>query len=98
MKTLNLIFVCMVFSGGAYSQVRQSPEENTEIKYFTDIADNCDYLSGEWDSDLTKKRQREIEKQVDRYCSEVSRLKEKLKQKYKGHPDIESILNGYDFE
>lgn len=63
-----------------------------------DAADNCQYFAGEWDSNLTKERQHYIEKQVDKYCGEAKRLKEKLKVEYKGNADVEAELKNYDFD
>jgi len=95
MRVMNgMVLLCLVISGCA-SNITTAPSR--DIKAFTDNADNCIHMSGEWDSNLPKERQVEIEKSVDNYCAKAKEQKEKLKIKYKNDPAVEKILNRYDF-
>lgn len=87
--------LCLVISGCAVAKLHSTP--SADVKAFTDNADNCIHLSGEWDNTLPKKRQLEIEKGVDRYCGKAKEQKEKLRIKYKNNAEVEEILNSYDF-
>ncbi|MEM0675571.1 MULTISPECIES: hypothetical protein [Dickeya] len=39
-----------------------------DVQHFLNNAEECQYLSGEWDSSLPKSRQREIEREANKYC------------------------------
>ncbi|UUE11380.1 hypothetical protein NMX13_07340 [Dickeya zeae] len=68
-----------------------------DVQRFLDNAEECQYLSGEWDSTLPKSRQREIEREVDKYCKPAKKQQKELRHKYKGNQAIEGKLNEYDF-
>ncbi|WP_049599563.1 hypothetical protein [Yersinia similis] len=68
-----------------------------DITAYLNVADDCQYFSGEWDSTLPKERQVEIEKKVNVTCSKARSLQEKLNVKYKKRQDILDVINGYDF-
>ncbi|AUQ24986.1 hypothetical protein [Dickeya zeae] len=68
-----------------------------DVQRFLDNAEECQYLSGEWDSTLPKSRQREIEREVDKYCKPAKKQQKELRNKYKGNQAIEGKLNEYDF-
>lgn len=68
-----------------------------DVQRFLDNAEECQYLSGEWDSTLPKSRQREIEREVDKYCKLAKKQQKELKHKYKGNQAIEGKLSEYDF-
>jgi len=96
MRNINcIILLCLAISGCAVAKFQSG--SSVDIKAFTDNADNCIHMSGEWDSNLPKERQVEIEKSVDNYCGKAKEQKEKLKIKYKNDPAVENILNSYDF-
>ncbi|MGM3224868.1 hypothetical protein [Dickeya zeae] len=68
-----------------------------DVQRFLDNAEECQYLSGEWDSTLPKSRQREIEREVDKYCKPAKKQQKELRNKYKGNQEIEGKLSEYDF-
>ncbi|UJR62327.1 hypothetical protein [Dickeya zeae] len=68
-----------------------------DVQRFLDNAEECQYLSGEWDSTLPKSRQREIEREVDKYCKPAKKQQKELRNKYKGNQAIEGKLSEYDF-
>lgn len=95
MRNINsIILLCLAISGCAVANSPSAPP--VDVKTFTDNADNCIHLSGEWDSNLSKERQIEIEKSVDNYCGKAKEQKEKLKVKYKNNTEVEKILSRYD--
>ncbi|UJR53970.1 hypothetical protein [Dickeya zeae] len=68
-----------------------------DVQRFLNNAEECQYLSGEWDSSLPKSRQREIEREVDKYCKPAKKQQKELKHKYNGNQQIEDKLSEYDF-
>ncbi|WP_455813901.1 hypothetical protein [Pseudomonas graminis] len=95
MRVMNGVILLGLMISGCVSETRTAPP--VDVKTFTDNADNCIHFSGEWDSNLPKERQIEIEKSVDNYCGKAKEQKEKLKVKYKNNAEVEKILSGYDF-
>lgn len=96
MRNINcVIILCLAISGCVVAKPDSAPP--VDVKAFTDNADNCVHFSGEWDSNLPKERQIEIENSVDHYCGKAKEQKEKLKVKYKNNAEVENILSGYDF-
>ncbi|AUX93730.1 hypothetical protein C2E15_12005 [Mixta gaviniae] len=76
--------------------VVQAESLGADIKAFQDNAEDCQHFAGEWDSSLSKSRQKEIEAGVDKYCTLASKQQEQLKKKYPGNKDVEKILAEYD--
>ncbi|WP_023639423.1 hypothetical protein [Dickeya zeae] len=68
-----------------------------DVQRFLDNAEECQYLYGEWDSTLPKSRQREIEREANKYCKAAKKQQDELKHKYKGNQQIEDKLSEYDF-
>ncbi|MCA7014850.1 hypothetical protein LF934_19650 [Dickeya dadantii] len=68
-----------------------------DVQRFLNNAEECQYLSGEWDSSLPKSRQREIEREVDKYCKPAKKQQNALRHKYKGNQQIEDKLSEFDF-
>ncbi|WP_038904854.1 hypothetical protein [Dickeya zeae] len=68
-----------------------------DVQRFLNNAEECQYLSGEWDSSLPKSRQREIEQKANKYCKAAKKQLDELKHKYKGNQQIEDKLSEYDF-
>ncbi|CNG31105.1 membrane protein [Yersinia pseudotuberculosis] len=68
-----------------------------DITAYLNVADDCQYFAGEWDSTLPKERQIEIEKKVNVTCSKARSLQEKLSVKYKKRQDLLDVINDYDF-
>ncbi|WON77768.1 hypothetical protein OK023_03500 [Serratia sp. UGAL515B_01] len=68
-----------------------------DIESYEKVADDCQYLSGEWDSTLPEERKLEIEKEVNVTCSKAKKLQKQLREKYKGKNDILNEINKYDF-
>ncbi|WP_226101199.1 hypothetical protein [Dickeya oryzae] len=68
-----------------------------DVQRFLNNAEECQYLSGEWDSSLPTSRQREIEQEANKYCKAAKKQQDELKHKYKGNQQIEDKLSEYDF-
>ncbi|MBP2836743.1 hypothetical protein [Dickeya parazeae] len=68
-----------------------------DVQRFLNNAEECQYFSGEWDSTLPKPRQREIEREANKYCKAAKKQQDELRHKYKGNQPIENKLSEYDF-
>jgi len=68
-----------------------------DIESFKKHAELCEHFAGEWDSDLTKQRQKEIENSVVKNCGTAQKELQKLRKKYRndqaGIAEIEANLN-----
>jgi len=60
-------------------------------------ADDCQHLSGEWDSSLPETQKRNIENQADIVCSKAKAEQKKLKVRYRNDKETLKIINEYDF-
>lgn len=67
-----------------------------DIKAFQDNAEDCQHFAGEWDSSLSKSRQKKIEAGVDKYCTVARQQQEQLKKKYQDNKQVEELLAEYD--
>lgn len=73
--------------------------ENTnppDVQAFVKNADLCVHLAGEWDSDLGKKEQKDIELTMDRYCGAAKKQLNKLSIKYRDNAAVQKTLTQYD--
>jgi hypothetical protein len=64
---------------------------------FQEKAEQCQYLSGEWDSSLTSARKKELETQTNIVCGEISAKKKHLLEKYESNNEVKKIIDAYDF-
>ncbi|CQH31826.1 hypothetical protein [Yersinia enterocolitica] len=68
-----------------------------DISEFLKIADECQYLAGEWDSSIPKERQIAIAKEVNVTCPKATELQKKLSTKYQENKQLLEVINDYDF-
>nr|WP_050569941.1 hypothetical protein [Dickeya sp. NCPPB 3274] len=68
-----------------------------DVQRFLNNAEECQYFSEEWDSTLPKSRQRDIERQANKYCKAAKKQQNELRHKYKGNQQIADKLSEYDF-
>ncbi|MGM3160214.1 hypothetical protein ACS25C_05420 [Dickeya undicola] len=68
-----------------------------DVQRFLNNAEECQYLSGEWDSTLPKSRQRDIEREANKYCKAAKKQQNELRHKYKENRQIADKLSEYDF-
>ncbi|ROW59103.1 hypothetical protein C3E80_17815 [Cronobacter malonaticus] len=94
MKKIMMMVVAFLLIEGC--TVVQAESVQADVKAFQDNADECQHFAGEWDSTLSKSRQKEIEAGVDKYCTAARQQQEQIKKKYKGNQEVEKILAEYD--
>lgn len=70
----------------------------SDVNSFIENAEACAHFSGGWDSSISKQRQQEIEKAVDKYCKLAKKQQKELEVKYKGNKSIEKELSNYTFD
>lgn len=91
-----ILILLMLFCNGCIAEInRKNP---SDVNLFVENADACTHYSGEWDSSISKQRQQEIEKAVDKYCGLAKKQKKELEIKYKGDKSIEKELSNYTFD
>lgn len=76
------------------SATAQNP---ADVAQFQKAADQCQYLTGEWDSSLPKERQKHLEAEINSICGKAKSEKEVLLKKYASDSQITDVLNAYDF-
>lgn len=89
------ILSSVLFCGFGLAEVMNTTPP--DVTSFIDNADNCSHLSGEWDSSLSKERQKEIEVNLDKYCNLAKEQQKELRKKYKGNKDIENEISSFEF-
>ncbi|GBQ51462.1 hypothetical protein AA18895_2267 [Acetobacter ghanensis DSM 18895] len=70
------------------------PDDVTSFFYDADI---CQYLAGEWDSNLPQKRKNELSNEMKKICSNIYKRQEYFKEKYIRNKLIMQELNSYEF-
>lgn len=90
------VSILLTFIGSASSATSQT--KALDMKSFKESADNCEFFSGEWDSNLAKARQLETERQADKYCTETKKKKQELSVKYRNDTELLNELANYDFD
>ncbi|WP_261431226.1 hypothetical protein [Serratia quinivorans] len=81
MKVPALFISISILFLSSYAQASQTYPK--DVNEYLKNADNCQYLSGEWDSELPIKRQREIEKEVNSACNNAEKQKKNSTQNTK---------------
>ena len=81
------------------SPVIAKNEENfpEDVTSFFHDADICQYLAGEWDSNLPQKRKNELSNEMNKTCSNIYKRQEYFKKKYIRNKLIIQKLNSYEF-
>ncbi|MGV3344720.1 hypothetical protein ACGVWS_02890 [Enterobacteriaceae bacterium LUAb1] len=93
-KSLFFSFLFFFFLSGSSWSSSTYPKDLNE---FFKIADECQYLAGEWDSTLPEARKTEIEKNINITCDKARSLQKKVGEKYKSDKQMTEKIKGYDF-
>lgn len=86
--TIALLF----YVGAAWADPAQLPKE---VQRFIDRREGCDHMRGE-DGDGDQQRQKEILRELDRYCTGTDKALARLRKKYAENPAVIARLK--DFE
>lgn len=87
-STFRVLLVAMAVAAGA-SATQAIP---ADIRVFVRNADTCEHLAGEWDSDLSPARKREIERGVDNFCLAAQRQLQQVEVKYRGDRTLRALI------
>ncbi|PHM30201.1 conserved exported hypothetical protein [Xenorhabdus innexi] len=88
-----IIMSCVVFfclHGVSWASKNTIPKD---LQEYIKNTEDCEYLAGEWDSDLPDERKRLIEDEVNIYCKKAHESFYELKAKYKNDPKKIKIIN-----
>lgn len=66
----------------AHASAAENPRR-PDIENFKKHAELCEHFAGEWDSDLTKQRKKEIENGVVKNCGTAQQELQRLRRKYR---------------
>ena len=66
-----------------------------DVQVFIENADACEHLAGEFDGGLSKQRQKEIERDVVRYCKPAQKQLKRLTEKYKNDAKLTEIIRSH---
>ena len=68
-----------------------------DINAFSRLADDCQYLAGEWDSSLEPERKIMLEKNITATFGKAEVVQKQLREKYKEQMGLLNVINQYDF-
>ena len=87
-----ILAIC--FSSWSFAAPVDKPDVNAYVKN----AELCEHLAGEWDDSLSKRRQREIERGVLKYCGKAKNQLPILLERYRNTPEVRKVIeaNAYD--
>jgi hypothetical protein len=68
-----------------------------DVSAFIENTGSCQHLAGEWDADISKHRQKDIERQVNVVCGKAKVEQNTLKKKYHADSALLDAINDYDF-
>ncbi|MGV7210848.1 hypothetical protein ACLB1G_23700 [Oxalobacteraceae bacterium A2-2] len=86
MKKLILVLYLVLASTGANEVLPN------DVKSFIANAAACEHFAGEFDGELSEKRQREIERAVVRHCGPAQRQLKRLLAKYNDDPKVRELI------
>ncbi|WP_156187757.1 hypothetical protein [Chromobacterium sp. LK11] len=89
MKKILAIFITL--SNSLYA----SNLNNKDVKIFIDNAETCEHLSGEISGD-NDARQREVIRDLNKYCNRAIKQQKRLLIKYKADPDVMAELKKWN--
>jgi hypothetical protein len=92
-KTL-FVLGLLFMSSAAYGK----KDPHADLHTFIKNADQCDRMAGEWRSDLSKKRQKEIERLVIRYCGAAKKQLQVLAKKYKNDAKVQAVITQHAYD
>ncbi|PHM54597.1 hypothetical protein [Xenorhabdus hominickii] len=84
-----VIFLC----GCTWTSENNIPKDSQE---YIDNVEDCQHLADEWDNNLSDEQRKEVEDDIDKYCTKARELQKKLKEKYKNDTKKIEIMNYYD--
>lgn len=84
----------LLFLSVAYAS---KPSLPGDINAFSRLADDCQYLAGEWDSSLEPERKIMLEKNITATCGKAEVVQKQLREKYKEQMGLLNVINQYDF-
>jgi hypothetical protein len=93
MKICCSIFA-LCFSNFALAYPAAPPDVDAYVKN----AELCEHLAGEWDDSLSKRRQKEIERDVSRYCGKAKTQLTILLEKYRDAPDVRKVIEAHAYD
>lgn len=93
MKKLLLALCLSLCSAAACFATESLPPD---VSSFINNAEECQHFAGEWDSDLSDERKKEVETAIEQTCGKAKEEKETLQRKYKGNQQIEERLADYE--
>jgi hypothetical protein len=68
-----------------------------DIRVFISYSFTCEHFAGEVGTELPKKEQDEMNREIDKYCGGAKRQFKNLKEKYKNNPTLlKRIKNNYN--
>lgn len=68
---------------------------NKDVKIFIDNAETCEHLAGEI-TGMGDARQREVTKEVNKYCERAKRQQKRLLIKYNANPEVVAELKKWN--
>ena len=89
------IFLLLLVTVQSVSMAGPLPKD---VRAFVENAETCEHMAGEWDGDLPKSRQKELERAIKKYCAAAKRQLPLLTEKYKGNPKILRTISEHTFD
>lgn len=89
---------CVIFAIGCANWSFVQAAERPDVAAYVKNAEFCEHFAGEWDSSLSKKRQREIERGVLRYCGEANLQLPILLKKYQNNPRVRKQIEAHAYD
>jgi hypothetical protein len=74
---------------------RETPVKETplpDVDAFIKTADRCEEIAGEWQSDLSVKQKKEIERALGKYCASALHQLKAVTLKYKDDPAVQKLI------
>lgn len=69
-----------------------------EVRAFIRNADACEHFAGEFDSDLSEARKKEIERSIVKYCQRAQKQLAKLTVQYKSDARVTGMIRDHAYE
>lgn len=96
--TMNMKFYCVIFASCCSNPSLAGPVARSDVAAFVKNAELCEHLAGEWDSSLSKRRQKEIERGVLKYCGKAKIQLPILLDKYRNNCEVRKAIEGHAYD
>lgn len=95
---MNKKVYCVIFAFCCSTLSVAGPVAMPDVTAYVKNAELCEHLAGEWDNSLSKRRQKEIERGIIKYCGKAKLQLPILRDKYRNNPEVRKVIEAHAYD